>query len=525
MSEQTPANSYDEVPYSSFPYPRTHPDRLATIAGMFGLQAPPIAAARVLELGCASGGNVIPMAEQLPGAQFVGVDLSEGQIATGMAAVVELQLPNVQLRHADILDIDEDYGEFDYVICHGVFSWVPPAVQDKILDICRTRLRENGVGFISYNTYPGWHLRESVREMMRYHVRQFEEPSRRVDQARALVDFLANAVVDDSNPHSLLLRRELQLLSQTGNDYLFHEHLEEHNAPCYFHQFAERLAGAQLQYLAEADAHTMLHRELPAEVAQTIGRISPDIVSLEQYTDFIRNRQFRQTLVCHADVPLHRSLGPEVVSTRYVAFGGKPAAGPIDLAAGAAVAFEAANELVLTSSRSVTKAALVALGQRWPAAVPFPEVWEATRGLLSQGNLIVPDEEATKRDLAADLLECYFRGGIELRTAAPSFAREVGERPSVSAYARWQARHAAFATNRRHERVALDPAAVHIVQLLDGTRDRAAIVDALVQLVADGTLNLSRDDERMADEADVRDALGQILDEILQRLLGHAVLV
>ncbi|HEV3386835.1 MAG TPA: class I SAM-dependent methyltransferase, partial [Gemmata sp.] len=184
------ANSYDEVPYECHPYPQTHPSRLATIATLFGLSPPPVDNCRVLELGCAGGGNLIPMAEALPESSFVGVDLSLRQIGDGETIVRNLGLMNISLRHASIADVDESYGMFDYVICHGVFSWVPQSTQRKILDISAKCLTPNGVAYVSYNTYPGWHMRGMIRDMMRYHALRFETPDHRVKQARALLDFL-----------------------------------------------------------------------------------------------------------------------------------------------------------------------------------------------------------------------------------------------------------------------------------------------------------------------------------------------
>ena len=215
---------YDRVPYPSVAIPETHPDRLATVARIFGLRTPDISRCRVLELGCASGGNLIPMAFNLRGSEFVGIDLSRHQVEDGLATVRALDLANIRIEHASILDIDAAWGQFDYIICHGVFSWVDRPVQDKILEICRDSLTPSGVAYISYNTYPGWHLRESVRHMMRYHVAQFDDAAEQVEQARALLTFLASAS-DTSLPYGQLLAREVDRLSNASDSYLFHEHL------------------------------------------------------------------------------------------------------------------------------------------------------------------------------------------------------------------------------------------------------------------------------------------------------------
>src|SRR5260370_36089437 len=168
-----PATSYDELPYDDKPIRATHPDNLAAIATLYGMTPPPLDRCRVLELGCAAGHNLIAMAISLPEARFTGIDLSPRQIADGQATVAALGLPNVKLQALSVLDMDDAFGQFDYIIAHGIYSWVPAAVQDKVLSVCARNLATDGVAYGSYNTYPGWHQRGMVREMMNYHVRQF----------------------------------------------------------------------------------------------------------------------------------------------------------------------------------------------------------------------------------------------------------------------------------------------------------------------------------------------------------------
>jgi cyclopropane fatty-acyl-phospholipid synthase-like methyltransferase len=199
-------SSYDDVPYDSLPFAQTHPSRLATVATLFGLKPTQVERCRVLELGCASGGNLIPLAEALPDAWLVGVDLSARQIADGERIIRKTGLNNVSLRHASIADVDETYGHFDYILCHGVFSWVPHDIQDAILAICSNHLTPNGVAYVSYNTYPGWHMRGMMRDMMRYHAFRFTEPAQRIAQARALLDFLVQTSQQDTGAYGVLLR-------------------------------------------------------------------------------------------------------------------------------------------------------------------------------------------------------------------------------------------------------------------------------------------------------------------------------
>ena len=129
---------------------------------------------RVLELGCASGDNLIPMAIELPNARFVGIDLSERQIEQGRQSVAALGLANIDLRRVNIANVDASWGTFDYILCHGIYSWVPAPIREKLLAICRENLAPTGIAFVSYNTLPGWHMRGMIRDMMVYHSSQFQ---------------------------------------------------------------------------------------------------------------------------------------------------------------------------------------------------------------------------------------------------------------------------------------------------------------------------------------------------------------
>ncbi len=159
-------SSYDELAYPGQPVPQSHLSRLAAVGLLFGMRPPAVDGCRVLELGCASGANLMPMADAYPQSTFVGIDYSRGQIDVGRETVSSLGLKNVTLERQDIARLDADLGEFDYIICHGVFSWVGHPLQETILDVCRARLAPQGIAYISYNAYPGWHLRKIIRQAM-----------------------------------------------------------------------------------------------------------------------------------------------------------------------------------------------------------------------------------------------------------------------------------------------------------------------------------------------------------------------
>jgi methyltransferase-like protein len=473
----------------------------------------------VLELGCASGGNLIPMAFNLPSSDFVGVDLSRHHVDHGLATVRALKLTNVRMEHASILDVDGGWGQFDYIICHGVFSWVERPVQDKILEICRENLTPAGVAYISYNTYPGWHMRESVRHMMRYHVAQFDEPAEQVEQARALLTFLASAS-DSSSPYGELLTREVDRLSKATDSYLYHEHLEQTNVPLYLHDFADRAERAGLQYLSEAVVSEMLVSHFPAAIAETLERISPDILHLEQYMDFVRNRQFRRTLLCHKEQKPNRALTPAFLSGLMVSSAAVTDASPDDLSASTSMVFKTdAQEAAVTLPAS--KAAMLTLMETWPRAIDVDELCAIA---LERAAPFMNSADDARRSLMGDLFGSVMYGMVLLHTQPPPCTNQASDRPRAHPLAAHQAALGDLIVNAHHEMIRLDPLGREVVFLSDGTRGRAELVDALVARVDTGALQLEHRDERIFDLKVARVLLESELPDVIGRLVRRGVL-
>ena len=291
--------------------------RLAALGRLFGVDAPDVRTARVLELGCAERRQSTAAGYYMPSASFVGIDFSGRQLEQGREIAARAGLDNVELIHGDIAELDASHTDFDYIICHGVYSWIPDSVQHAIMRICRDRLTPNGIAYISYNVYPGWHMRSMIRDMMLYHTASLDDPVMKVGQARALLDFMVNHA-GDSGAYPTLLNAELEGLRNAGDYYLRHEHLSEDNSSVYFHEFAARADSYSLQYLAEADLSSMISSNLSAEVATTLAKIAPDIIRMEQYMDFLRNRTFRQTLLTHRGVRLSRHLTGESLRSLHL---------------------------------------------------------------------------------------------------------------------------------------------------------------------------------------------------------------
>jgi methyltransferase-like protein len=525
---QDKTTSYDEMPYVHVAFPQTHPDHLVTLAKLFGLDPPPVATCRVLELGCATGDNLIPMAFGLPRAQFVGVDNSTRQIASARELAAQLKLDNIDLRVADIGEIDATWGRFDYIICHGIYSWVPEPIRSKVLAICSENLAPNGVAYVSYNTLPGWRTRGMVREMMIYHADQFADPGTKVTQARSLLDFLSQSAPPNS-PYSVVLKAELEILRGKADGYLFHEHLERVNDAFYFSEFMSAAARHNLQYLGEAAFADMVSTNFDPPVVETLHRMSTDLLRMEQYMDFVRNRTFRQTLLVHAGVEIRRRLDWRFVqSCRIAGFLRTASAKPV-LAQGVVESFEGRKGTIFTIHESVTKAALMMLSERWPGSIPFPDLLAGAQARLPARPATSAADSSTPGDaeiLSATLLQCYAFGVVDLLGSQTKFTVEPSPRPRVSALALAQAQRRIPVTNARHESITLEDSQREILSLLDGTRDRTMLMTELTALVGRGALQVrSKGGDRLASGSELTAALHALLDDALSFFAKSALLI
>ena len=457
------ASPYDVVPYPGHPFAQTHPDRLATLGTLFRIEPPPLEACRVLELGCGDAGNLVPMALALPGGRFHGIDAAEGAIGRGRALVEALGLPNVTLEVGEIEELELPSESFDYVIAHGVYSWVGAAVRDRLLEQCRSALSERGIAYVSYNVLPGGRVSGALRDMLVFHTAGLDDPEERIEQARALLRLLI-AGWSDEHEFGAIMRRQGERLLERSDETLFHDELAVINQPVYFHEFMSHAARCGLQYLAEADFFEMQTGVLPEPLSSELLRVD-DVIRREQYLDFVKGRMFRQTLLCRAELEVDRSPQPLVVedlaiSSPTQATGGSDSKGR--------VTFQGPTGATLTTDHPLVTRALERVGCAWPGAT-----W--VRDLIP--------EDATEEDRVAvcgALLRSYAANLVQLHAMPPPLTTSVSERPEASPLARHQARSGQLVTNLRHTSVRLeDDLGRRLVVLLDGTRDRAQLLHEL----------------------------------------------
>jgi len=493
-------NPYDLIPYQSHPYPLTHPGHMASIAILFGLSPAALEQCRVLEIGCASGENLIPLAASFPNAQFVGLDYSQAQIKAAQEIHKELQLDNIEFQCENLCNVDPaKLGQFDYIIAHGIYSWLPSEGQSALLKLCRECLSENGIAYVSYNTYPGWHTRSMLRDFMFFHASAFGSGPPDVSQAKALLEFMDTHLQSENKHYSQYLRTEIErFTNETDDTYLAHDYLEINNEPLYFHDFVARARTAGLDYLGESEFYSMLGSGIAEEAKTRLSSEINDIVRLEQYFDFMSNRSFRMTLLVRQESTVNRQITSERIYPLWISAitntGFQGGESTKALSSNSNQKYQpVANSTYLNTTSPIVKAALLLLQEAYPANIYFEKLLLAARERLSKPHLDSVTLDQDRIALANALATAYSINVIALRTASTKILPLKGlhtrtQNLFVNKLIRSQASNGQLVSNLNHRHIKLDEPMRQILMLLDGTLDRPALLGALYGLVENGLL-------------------------------------
>jgi methyltransferase-like protein len=474
------STSYDEVLYPAGLFPQTHPDRLATTAYLRGLSPAPIQRCRVLELGCGAANNLVASAFQLPESEFVGIDLARIPIASGQSLAAELGLHNVTLQAMDLCDRNlEKFGMFDFIIAHGVYSWVPEIVRERILEICRDMLTEEGIGYVSYNAYPGCHFRDLVRHMMRFHTQKFDGVAEKATQARALVKFMAESRIKPDY-YTETFRTQLTRVVRYGDESLYHDDLNPVAQPFYFHEFMEQAERHDLQYVGEAVLDSSDQAKFTPETLQRMRELDgASEVVREQYKDFLCGTGFRQTLLCRRELQLADAFLEERVPDLFAMCDSVPRT-DVETAGDSSLEFKTPGGGKFEISNPVWRTALSYICSQWPCAVSFEQILkELSR--RDPKNITDSDSAANGACIAAGLKEAYALGLVSLRVRPPNVVNKVSERPAISRLAQAQIALGESIASQLHASMKVpDAAGRHFLSLLDGTRDVEALAAEMI---------------------------------------------
>ncbi len=523
MDKHLAAENYNLTPYPSLSYVYTHPDLFATLGHLLSMKPADPENCRYLDVGCAVGGNILPLAEALPNSYFVGIDLAEKQIEIARQHAEFTGVSNVEFEAMNILDIPEDFGTFDYIVAHGIYSWVPVEVRDGLLKLVQRHLAPNGIAYISYNIYPAWHMLDMIRDAMLFRTRHVQDIQERSILAREFIELIVEAGTGKGGGYVAFLGTYLEELSDRldlGQDVvdslLIHDELADINEPVHFYQFAQHAEEFNLQYLTESQLFRVFPGQFSKDIVAKLAEISQTPIELEQYLDFMGNQGFRRSLLVHNGTSFDKTLRPALMPKFRFSSQAKVDSEEVDYSPEVVEKYSGGDGALFSSNHPLSKAAMQYLISVKPQNVSFRELSLAANKLVDPAGGAPTEEDLMS--MAASLLQAYTYSDklLTLHYQPPKYVTTVSERPLVSQLVRWQATQWTRVTNRRHERVILNDFARVVVNLLDGSRNREELRQSLQDLFEEGKLSLQED----AGEEDMEVKPMEVLDISLDHTLG-----
>ena len=439
---------YDAIPYRHGAVPESHPARTGAIARLLGVAAAPPDGSRVQEIGCGVGMNLLPLAERFPLSQFIGVDFSATQIATAEAARAGAGLANARLVCADLREFEPEPAAFDYVIAHGVYSWVADEVKDRLLAVVGRALAPAGIGYVSYSTLPGGGFARDVGLALRSCLGPEPDGKRLTEMIFALSDAFAK----QPGPYAQVIREMLDSMLARPPTLVFHDELGLVNDPVAFLDFVAHASHHGLRFLAEAQFSSMPWERLPEDVRALLAGFVDDPLRAQQVLDFLGSRRLRNSLLVRADAPPAREPDAGIVRDCALMLHMFPADGRIDLAPGAALRLAGRHGFVMDVVKPAQKAFFAALCEAAPARVAFGSLLRRAGGLLAASGIAETPDPAL---LAAGMLKLFTADQLDLALAGTGDWLREPPHPAPSPLMRHQARHGLPVVNRWHENVEL----------------------------------------------------------------------
>lgn len=467
---------YDELPYGMLVHANTHPVRLATAAALRGVHAAAMDGCRVADLGCAEATQLLYWAEAHPDSEFVGIEVAAQQVTFARERIRSLGLTNVVVHHGDVAELGPELGAFDYIVCHGVYSWVPEAVRDRILSWCRAQLSDTGLAYVSYNANPGWAHNRPLRDLLLLAADGASDLREAVVRCRTVLQHVRGQL-DTTTPYGALLHDRIDELLEKPDTAIAHEYLAPHNDAVYVDEFTAHAGAHDLRYLED-----LAVRSGPPfnGAGGGVPRTLADVTA-QRELDFLRGTTFRAALLCRGDVEVLDERELETVLHLHAAAAITPS-GDVDAQGGTEAVFTGRLGGRLHTRSPRMKAALGVLADRWPDSVPVAELVATSGG---------SEDRAEVDDLLRQLVSLHAQGACELTTERFRLTTEVSGLPVVAGTARLALELGEPVANRRYERVGLDPLLAFVAVRLDGTRDAPAVEAVVLEAADRGELSIA----------------------------------
>lgn len=298
-SHQKRPNPYDELPYSAYPIVWTAPERLALASLLHGGPRLPLDSYRVLELGCANGANLLPMAWYRRHGHFTGLDGSSRQIAIANESKNKLGLSNLEFVHGDFRSANQLEGPFDIIMAHGVFSWVTDEERDAMLEMCSALLAPDGLLYLNYNAHPGWTVRGMVRDFLLQHTAHVKSLKERAEMCRQVSARVISPLKSKEHCYTQLIANEFKLVAQNQPAYIAHEYLSPENNAYWRSEFFAILSRFGFDFVADADFNCISNR-ITNDVAELLTKENLTGRTASDSADLLCYRQMQSPILKHA---------------------------------------------------------------------------------------------------------------------------------------------------------------------------------------------------------------------------------
>ncbi len=421
---------YENRIYPAMSHPLSDPAVSAVAARLAGLETALPSEARVLEIGCCSGHNLLPLALRWPRSRFIGIDLSAKSIATAKAHAAAAGISNVEFQAVDLRQFEPD-GPFDFIIAHGFFSWVPDEVKQALLSFCHRHLAPAGIATISFNLESGWKPRLPVIHK-----------ARAIQAATGASEMEALAVLADLTESNIPEAAIIADMIAKGPAILAFDDFGPVNDPWPLDRFARAAGAAGLRWLGESDASQNLPKNLTAEALARLQQSAGDALQFQMAADEGAGRTFRSGLLCRTDAPV-----AERISTRVVM--------DFSIRAGAD---EAVDQELLRSVKSFA-----------PSCVPVREIIAT-----------LPTRDPA--DLAWHIVDGITNGSLLARIEAVAIDSNPPEYPKLDPFRRVCANEELPLVDAWHVPCAFPPGHYQILQAMNGANSVAELAALSRQL-------------------------------------------
>ena len=467
-------SDYDKVPYKGLIIPNSFPGHLALCNMWHNGRHSPLQRFHLTELGCGDGANLLPIAFYHPDSTFIGIDNAESGLSRAREGARQIGLQNIQFMQKDICEIEQaEIVQCDYIIAHGLYSWVSDDIREAILQFCRNGLSATGLAFISYNAQPGWASRGLVRDiLLRSASVQQAAIEDKATKAIEVATELLQAMPSRDYAYAVLLAEELERVRDGKPFYIFHEYLEEFNEGFWLRDFVQRARQNDLNYVCDAQ-FSQWEGQIPKELRSTLSQCDLDPIEQEETADLLCNRYFHASILCRDDAPRELRSHQQLLEDVYIASSLGAESDPFDLTDGVVELFIGVQGQEITLDVSITKAAVVLLAAQWPAGMKLKTLLQKASKLLGEHGCEVLDESQTQ--LVGELITLFEAGAINLRLKEPNCNLSVSEYPKIHALARYEIGNSEALTTPYHLPLTLNMQILEVARVMDGSKSKNEI--------------------------------------------------